>query len=670
MTRNAAAGADLIDFNIGTATFTIIPATNLPPITDPVTIDGATQPGFAGVPLIEISGTSSTNRNVISSNNQQGVHIGGTNSFGNQILGNIIGLGVTGSNALANSQNGVFVGSGTNNTIRGNSIFLNAGLGIDLAVNGVTANDPGDADGVANDSQNFPVLSSATNTPTETTISGTLNSRASATYSIDFYSNVAADPTGLGESQVYLGSTNVTTDGGGNVSFTAVLPIPTLTGRFITALATDPFGNTSEFSTNIVAVSTVSGVTYTVTTTIDSGAGSLREAIHLANASINSGNTIAFNIGGAGVQVIQPTTALPFVSDPVTIDGTTQPGASCATSATNFDGTILIRLLGTGLPAGTDGLRFKLGGNTVRGLQIARFAGANSDGLEFTNGTLQLVNVTPGGVPGDGGSFLQSSLLNSSMAPDERYVAFQSTAGDLVANDHNDGEQDIFVRDLVAGTTTLISVNCDGTGSGEGYSYDPTISADGNGITFTSYAHDLVHLDLNDTDDVFVWNSATVPVGSVNLVLDKSTATSTFMECEVFAYTISITNVGTAAATGVTLTDVLPGGASFASASTTQSSLTNSGGTVTAALGSLGFGGDARVTINVTATAGVISAQADAAPANKLDSAVVLILPMTSPSLSITTSNSQFILAWPATARPASRSRRGRTWSRRFSGAR
>ena len=659
MTRNAAAGADLIDFNIGTATFTIIPATNLPPITDPVTIDGATQPGFAGVPLIEISGTSSTNRNVISSNNQQGVHIGGTNSFGNQILGNIIGLGVTGSNALANSQNGVFVGSGTNNTIRGNSIFLNAGLGIDLAVNGVTANDPGDADGVANDSQNFPVLSSATNTPTETTISGTLNSRASATYSIDFYSNVAADPTGLGESQVYLGSTNVTTDGGGNVSFTAVLPIPTLTGRFITALATDPFGNTSEFSTNIVAVSTVSGVTYTVTTTIDSGAGSLREAIHLANASINSGNTIAFNIGGAGVQVIQPTTALPFVSDPVTIDGTTQPGASCATSATNFDGTILIRLLGTGLPAGTDGLRFKLGGNTVRGLQIARFAGANSDGLEFTNGTLQLVNVTPGGVPGDGGSFLQSSLLNSSMAPDERYVVFQSTAGDLVANDHNDGEQDIFVRDLVAGTTTLISVNCDGTGS-----------ADGSGITFTSYAHDLVHLDLNDTDDVFVWNSATVPVGSVNLVLDKSTATSTFMECEVFAYTISITNVGTAAATGVTLTDVLPGGASFASASTTQSSLTNSGGTVTAALGSLGFGGDARVTINVTATAGVISAQADAAPANKLDSAVVLILPMTSPSLSITTSNSQFILAWPATARPASRSRRGRTWSRRFSGAR
>ena len=196
MTRNAAAGADLIDFNIGTATFTIIPATNLPPITDPVTIDGATQSGFAGVPLIEISGTnitgagtnglrigagsstirslvirsftghglelatngnnlikgcylgtglsgtndlgntlsgifitnsrnnfiggtSSTNRNVIFSNNQQGVHIGGTNSFGNQILGNIIGLGATGSNALANSQNGVLVSNARSNLIGG-----------------------------------------------------------------------------------------------------------------------------------------------------------------------------------------------------------------------------------------------------------------------------------------------------------------------------------------------------------------------------------------------------------------------------------------------------------------------------------------------------------------------------------------------------------------------
>src|SRR5438477_12931287 len=47
---NAAPGADLITFNIGNGHQTITPASALPDVTDPVTIDGATQPGFAGNP--------------------------------------------------------------------------------------------------------------------------------------------------------------------------------------------------------------------------------------------------------------------------------------------------------------------------------------------------------------------------------------------------------------------------------------------------------------------------------------------------------------------------------------------------------------------------------------------------------------------------------------------
>src|SRR6185369_8857184 len=54
---NASGGADVIFFNISTTPL-ISPASALPLITDPVTIDGASQPGFAGVPLIEINGTS------------------------------------------------------------------------------------------------------------------------------------------------------------------------------------------------------------------------------------------------------------------------------------------------------------------------------------------------------------------------------------------------------------------------------------------------------------------------------------------------------------------------------------------------------------------------------------------------------------------------------------
>ncbi len=65
-----------------------------------------------------------------------------------------------------------------------------------------------------------------------------------------------------------------------------------------------------------------------VTTTDDSGPGSLRQAILDANANPGT-DTITFNIPGAGPHTIAPLTALPEITDPVIIDGTTQPGASC-----------------------------------------------------------------------------------------------------------------------------------------------------------------------------------------------------------------------------------------------------------------------------------------------------------------------------------------------------
>src|SRR5512144_424980 len=64
--------------------------------------------------------------------------------------------------------------------------------------------------------------------------------------------------------------------------------------------------------------------TFTVVNTNDSGAGSLRQAINDANA--NPGSSIAFNIPGGGVHTIAGPTALPWLTVPVTIDGTTQPG--------------------------------------------------------------------------------------------------------------------------------------------------------------------------------------------------------------------------------------------------------------------------------------------------------------------------------------------------------
>lgn len=73
---------------------------------------------------------------------------------------------------------------------------------------------------------------------------------------------------------------------------------------------------------------------------------------------------------------------------------------------------------------------------------------------------------------------------------DGRYVAFTSSADNLVSGDIN-GAQDVFVRDLLAGTTTLVSVNTNGIYSGNGDSYSPSISANGRYVLFRSKASNL-----------------------------------------------------------------------------------------------------------------------------------------------------------------------------------
>ena len=70
--------------------------------------------------------------------------------------------------------------------------------------------------------------------------------------------------------------------------------------------------------------------TFTVTTTNDAGAGSLRAAIIDANAAAGT-DTIDFNIAGAGVHTINLTSALPTITGAVTIDGYTQTGSSVNT---------------------------------------------------------------------------------------------------------------------------------------------------------------------------------------------------------------------------------------------------------------------------------------------------------------------------------------------------
>jgi hypothetical protein len=119
--------------------------------------------------------------------------------------------------------------------------------------------------------------------------------------------------------------------------------------------------------------------TFPVTNTNDTGAGSLRQAILDVNGSPGP-HTISFNIPAGGVQTIAPLSLLPAISNSVTIDGYTQPGASVNTSPVAHNGVLLVRLDGVAVTnSSPSALRFYSSSNAVRGLVIVRFY----DGVAF-----------------------------------------------------------------------------------------------------------------------------------------------------------------------------------------------------------------------------------------------------------------------------------------------
>ncbi len=111
------------------------------------------------------------------------------------------------------------------------------------------------------------------------------------------------------------------------------------------------------------------GNTFTVINTNDAGAGSLRQAIIDANGQPGP-DTIAFDIAGSGVKTITPLTQLPTITDGLTLDGYTQPGATQNTLANGNNAKLLIALSGATLGNTADGLVIAGDGCAVRGLVI------------------------------------------------------------------------------------------------------------------------------------------------------------------------------------------------------------------------------------------------------------------------------------------------------------
>jgi parallel beta-helix repeat protein len=186
-------------------------------------------------------------------NGADGILINGSN--------NVIGGASAGAgNVIAyNAGAGVFVFSGTGNSIRGNSIFSNADLGIALGNETVVLANNTVSSPAPNNNQNYPVISSVTGfVGGSLTVTGTMQGQPNTTYALDFFSNTSPDGSNYGEGQTYLGSLlTVTTDASGNATFSAAFANVPAGQSYWSATATNPAGNTSEFSMDVQSVITV-----------------------------------------------------------------------------------------------------------------------------------------------------------------------------------------------------------------------------------------------------------------------------------------------------------------------------------------------------------------------------------------------------------------------------
>lgn len=285
ISANGTAAGNFVGF--GTAAARNVISANQTGVTingeDTNTIDGnyigvdatgtAARPNSASGVWINQGADNGVISSVISGNDGSGVLIGGNLASANSVLENYIGVSATGL-PMGNASHGVLVAAPNNsiggandgntiaynggrgvaisstgpysgNRIRENLIYSNGNLGIDLNLDGVTPNDLGDPDTGPNLLQNFPVLTSAS---TGGAIVGTLNSTASTTFRVEFFSSPSCDSSGYGEGQVYLGSGNFATDGSGNIAVNLAAG-PLTAGHAITATATNLTTNdTSEFS--------------------------------------------------------------------------------------------------------------------------------------------------------------------------------------------------------------------------------------------------------------------------------------------------------------------------------------------------------------------------------------------------------------------------------------
>ena len=229
-------------------------------------------------------------------------------------------------------------------------------------------------------------------------------------------------------------------------------------------------------------------------TVIGSTNCTLRAAIQQANAG--SGAVIKFNITGSGTQTIQPTTDLPIITQPVFIDGYSQPGASA--------GTVLIELDGANAGADTNGLTLSGEGSLVRGLAINSFLG-NGVVLQGSGGGQVLAGNRIG--TGSGGN---------------------TDEGNGAAGVYINGTPDVVIREnLVSGNTTH-GIHISGSRASGAVVYGNTIGLNADGDAGMGNSSAGVY--INGADNATLQHNVISGNGTHGVSISGSGATGALVE--------------------------------------------------------------------------------------------------------------------------------------------
>ena len=242
----------------------------------------------------------------------------------------------------------------------------------------------------------------------------------------------SGDGTGSLSYQGPLSAINAALDG---MQFT---PLAGIDGNQFIELDAQASGATSISSQLLIS----NGV-FSVTTTADSGPGSLRQAILDSDATSGGTNTISFSIPGEGIQTISPISPLPAITNPVILDGFSQPG---------YTGTPLIDLNGS-QEGVSGGLEITGSGSTIRGLDITEFyqgAGILITGVGATQNTLEanVIGTDPTGalaLPNEYGVQISAGASNNEIGGETaalgNLIAFNVGPGIDVLDDGSVGNR-------------------------------------------------------------------------------------------------------------------------------------------------------------------------------------------------------------------------------------